>query len=209
MAGPFQADYVFKKNNLVVLRHPKGKFLRINPQNRDQLDENGGTGKWARWNIEIDGQQDGLQVVKLKHNQSNKYLRIYNNGLTIDVGGGGGKWTRFKVHKTGNNSAKLESCELPGKYPAVQQGGPAIGTGGKWTEFSFFRQGGGGGGGGGGGRGNQKGGGPYQNQYFFNNNSQVVLCGFFGKYLRCKPGNFDEADGNGGTGGLARWKFSY
>ena len=38
---------------------------------------------------------------------------------------------------------------------------------------------------------------------------QVVLCGFFGKYLRCKPGNFDEAVGNGCTGGLARWNFSF
>ena len=138
MAGQFQADYGFKKNDLVILRHPKGKFLRIKPNDQTQLDENGGTGKWSRWNIELDGQQDGLQVVKLRHNATNKYIRIYSNGMTIDVGGAGGKYNRFKVHKTGNNSAKLESCEIPGKYPAVQPRGVSTSSGGKWTEFCFF-----------------------------------------------------------------------
>eukprot|EP01084_Bolivina_argentea_P074163 134557_1 len=169
MAGPFQAPYVFGKNNTVIMRHPKGKFLNIKSNNQSQVDENGGAGKWAQWVVELHGQQDGLPVVKIKHTFTNKYLRIYNNGNTMDVGGGGGKWTRFKLHKTGNNKAKLESCELPGKYPAVQPKGPAIGGGGKWTEFTFFRRGGGGGGGGGGpaagpknqgDRSQQKGGGP-------------------------------------------------
>ena len=144
MAGPIQSEYVLKVNKLVVLRHPKGKFLRVSPNNLTQVNENGGVGPFARWNIELHGEQDGCKVVKLKSEKSGKYLRIYNNGLTMDVGGGGGKWTRFKVHMTGSNKAKLESCELPGKYPAVQPKGPAIGTGGKWTEFTFFRKGGGG-----------------------------------------------------------------
>eukprot|EP01083_Nonionella_stella_P023260 64326_1 len=159
----FNADYLFGRNNLVilvVLKHKKGKHLRIDPGNQEPLDENGGQGKWAQWNIELHGEQDGLKVVTLKHNASGKYLGIYGDGNTIDVGGGGGKWTRFKVHKTGNNSAKLESCELEAKYPAVQPGGPAIGGGRKWTEFE------------------QRGGGPYGHEYFFGNENQVVLCGY-------------------------------
>ena len=54
-----------------------------------------------------------------------------------------GKFTKFKLHKTGagTNAAKLESVEFPGKYPAVQPKGIAIGTGGKWTQFIFYKQG--------------------------------------------------------------------
>ena len=89
MAGQFKAEYRFDSNQKVVMRHPKGKFLRINPSQNHLLCENGGTGKWAQWNVELHGHQDGKQVVKLKHNASGKYLRIYENGQKIDVGGGG------------------------------------------------------------------------------------------------------------------------
>ena len=173
---PFHRQY---PTHFFYDRSTKGAFLRIDPNDNNQLDEHGGSGHWAHWNVQIDGEQDGLQVIKLQHAASKKYLRIYNEGNTIDVGGGGGKWTRFKVHKTGSNSAKLESVELPGKYPAVQPQGPNIGNGGKWTEFVFFRKGGGAQN-----RAQQKGGGPYVYPFYFNQNMQVVLCGFFGKYLR-------------------------
>eukprot|EP01083_Nonionella_stella_P147959 467633_1 len=200
----FNAEYLFDANRLVVIKHPKGNFLRVNTANNHELDEYGATGKYAQWNIELDGQQDGLKVVKLRHNLTGKYLRICDGGNKIDVAGGGGKWTRFKVHKTGSNKAKLESCEISGKYPAVQRRGPAIGTGGRWTEFTFFRLGDGppqtqG-------RAAQTGGGPYQHHYHFAHNNQIVLCGYFGKYLRINPNNHSQADGNGGTGSLARWK---
>jgi len=201
----FQAKYVFAADGkMVVLRHKQGKYLRIKPDDQDELNQNGGTGKWARWHIEFDGEQDDCKVVKLKHAASDKYLRVYNNGNTIDAGGGGGKWTRFKLHITGDNSAKLESCELEGKYPAVKPNGPGIGGGGPYTEFEFFRQGGGGGGNGGD-RAEQKGGGAYQNAYFFNGDGEVVINTFFGKYLNVKPKNDTELGGKGGTGGFARW----
>merc|ERR1719336_1292454 len=110
---------------------------------------------------------------------------------------------------TGTNSAKLESVECPGKYPAVQPKGPGIGNGGKWTEFTFFRKGGGGGGNGGGNqaaRAPQNGAGPFINPYYFaTNNMQCMLRTFFGKSLRIHPQNHADADGNGGSGGLARW----
>eukprot|EP01084_Bolivina_argentea_P007818 14679_1 len=139
----FKAPYVFKQERLVVLQHAKGQTLRINPQNPNILDENGGHGKWAQWNIELENEEKDSKVIKLKHNTSNKYLRIHNNGNSIDVQGVGGKWTRFRVHKLGLNKAKLESVECHGKYIAVQPKGPGIGVGGKWCEFIFLRQGGG------------------------------------------------------------------
>ena len=76
-------------NTLVVLRHPKDKYLRIAPKNLQQLDENGGTGQYARWYIELHEEQNGFRIIKLRHNKTNKYLRIYNNGSTIDCAGTG------------------------------------------------------------------------------------------------------------------------
>ena len=58
MTGEFTANYIFAKNNLVVLRHPKGKFLTVSPNQSPKIDENGGTGEYARCNI--DYHEDGL-----------------------------------------------------------------------------------------------------------------------------------------------------
>ena len=66
----------------------------------------------------MDGEQDGCKVAKFQNTKNNKYLRIVDND--VNIGGTGGAWTRFKVHPTGGNSFKFESCKLPGKYVAVQ-----------------------------------------------------------------------------------------
>ena len=103
--------------------------FRIAPNANGQVNGSGGTGGLARWNVHLDGESDGYKVAKFQNTKTNKYLRIYNDGNTIDVGGGGGKWTRFKVKQTNGNSFKLESCELGGKYVAIQPKGAAIGNG--------------------------------------------------------------------------------
>ena len=136
MAEPFNANYTFAKNNLVVLKHPKGAFLSVKSTDLNALDWIEQTTPFARWNIELHGQQDGLTVIKLKSPKTNAYLSIFNcpfkqNDPSCRAQSVGSKWSRFKVHKTGVNTAKLESCELPGIYlgPDFQE-----------IEFAFFRQ---------------------------------------------------------------------
>lgn len=171
MAGEFKAEYVFLQNNLCILRHRKGAFLRISPNDKTVPDEHGGAGAFAQWNVELDGNENGKQVIKLKSAKSGGYLRIYDNGNKMDVAGGGGKWTRFIVHRTGPNRAKLESVECKGKFPAVQPKGPSIGTGGPWTEFYFFRKG-------------AQIGAPRGN-YNKNLECEIALFSHHGKFLRC------------------------
>ena len=152
--------------------------MRIKAGEPEQLDEDGGGGKYSQWNIQIDSEVNGQKVIKLQHALTNKFLRIYDDGNKIDVAGIGGKFTQFKVYKTGINSAKLESIEFPGKYPVVNADGPNIGAGDEWSEFMFFRRsavpl-----------RSPQQGGGLYTYPYYFNQNMQVLMCTIFGTYLR-------------------------
>merc|ERR1719295_950440 len=135
MAGPFQTAYDFRENAEVIMRHQKDKQLRV--IKNGELNENGGTGALARWNVELCGDD----IIKLKHCKTEKYLRIHKDGKKMDVEGTGGKYTAFKVHQQDDGTVKLESVEFPGKYPAVQEKKIAIGTGGKWTKFAFYIQG--------------------------------------------------------------------
>jgi hypothetical protein len=139
----FTKQYMFAQTNTVVIQHKGGgngdnhtKFWRVNPNNLDAADPDGGKGQFAQWEADP---QDGGSKVRFKSLKTGKYLRIMND--KIDVGGIGGKWTVFKVHKQGNGIVKLESNELGGKYLAVQgKNNIAIGNGGKWTEFKIFRK---------------------------------------------------------------------
>jgi len=137
--GPqqFVKPYLFGKVNTVVMRHPQGKFLRVDPGNLEKLDGEGGKGAFAQW--EAQPQANGSEC-KFKSKKSGKYLRIGPQG-NLNVGGGGGPFTVFKVHKQGKDGkVKLESKKHGGKYPAYQPGkGIAIGNGGQHTVLEIFR----------------------------------------------------------------------
>ena len=164
--------------------HKQCQFLRIVKSDHTRLDEDGGGGKYSQWNLQIDGEVDGQEVVRLQHSHTNNFLRIYDDGNKIDVAGIGGKLTKFKVHKTGINSTnrvKFESIEFPGKYIAVKPNHPNgefIGIGGEFCIFECFYNGRAL-------RAEQVGGSSYTHKFYFNTQSmQVVLCGFYGRYLR-------------------------
>ena len=132
----FDLDYNFHHPKEVVARGKKhGKYLRVNPGKQSEADGNGGTGKFARWQVEL---IEKGKYVKLKSKHTGKYLRLDKG--EVDVTGTGGPWTKFKVHKIDNNEVKLESDKHPGKYVAIQGGGAVrIGTGGPWCNLVFFR----------------------------------------------------------------------
>lgn len=143
--GPFKFPYGFNENKTVILVHYfNNKTLRIDPENETEVDYKGGCGQFATWDVELDGSEDGMHIVKFKSTKSGKYLRIFQGGNKINCGGDGGKLTRFKVYKQdGDNSYKFESINFQKRYPAVQPDGDdkqkiAIGNGGKFTEFTLW-----------------------------------------------------------------------
>eukprot|EP01084_Bolivina_argentea_P115678 205678_1 len=134
----YQNPYYFYHNGQVRLCHFFGKYLQVTHDTT--AGANGASGDSVRWNVILDGKKDGVKVVKFQNSKTNKYLRIYahKDKHIINVGGTGGKWTRFIIKPTNENSFKFESVECRGKYIAVQPQGVAIGTGGKYTEFSVW-----------------------------------------------------------------------
>lgn len=140
--GDFTFPYGFNGNKTVILVHYfDNNTLRIDPENEEALDFKGGSGKFATWNVELDGKtDDGKHIVKFKSTKTGKYLRIWRGGKEINVGGNGGKLTRFKVYKQeSDNSYKFESVNFERRYPAIQNGPKvAIGNGGKFTEFTLW-----------------------------------------------------------------------
>merc|ERR1719203_1687602 len=195
MAGEFKEEYGFGRDNVEVVIQNKGggafsKFLRVNPNNNNEADPNGGTGKWARWIVE----KQGGDKIKIKSAATGKYLRIEPNASNgaenkIDVKGTGGKWTVFKVHKQGKAGyVKLESAEQGGKYLAVQKDNKIrIGSGGPWTEVIFFK----------------KASVPFTKPYMFAQTNTIVIQHKGNqqrkhiKFLRVKPGDLNEADPDG------------
>eukprot|EP01084_Bolivina_argentea_P086658 156617_1 len=145
----FVHPYLFHQRNIVVIQHKGGsgghqhtKFLRIHPQNHAVADPNGGKGEFAQW--EADPTHNG-QRIRLKSCKSGKYLRIINQGQTIDVNGGGGDFTIFNVLKQNDGTVKLQSVKFPNAYLAV--GGNNVvrpGNGGAFTALRIFRKTGGG-----------------------------------------------------------------
>lgn len=198
----FQATYEFAVSGReVVIQHraPDDKFhhhVRVNPDNLDAPDLNGGQGGFARWKVHLEDNKTKCRVESVK---TGKYLRIKDGGNGIDVGGGTGPFTLFKIHKQGGGVVKLESNKFPGKFIAMQPKGPAVGTGGKWCELKFKREGGGGGGGGGG---------EFSKPYEFAKTNTVLIQhkggGNFQHFLRINPNNHQEADHQGGRGAWAQ-----
>ena len=110
-------------NESVLIAHSYRKYIRSNPSSVGQVSGHGGTSKYAQWRLH----SVNNDTFKLENIYSGKYLRIINNGNSVDVGGGGGKYTLFKVqqHKLSNNNMvqphmiSLQSMAFPGCFIAV------------------------------------------------------------------------------------------
>lgn len=135
--GPevFTKHYMFKHNNVVVLKHVGGKNLRVTPGDLDNLDGSGGLGKFAQWNAELNGDE-----VSFKSVASGKYLRIGPKGGVNAGASNNGPFTKFKVHQAGAGKVKLESKKHGGQYPAFRENKVQKGKGGPFTVFEVFRQ---------------------------------------------------------------------
>jgi len=112
--------YMFKVNNEVIIGSFGDKGHNDN-QNRnlaahgDNLQCNGGTGPFAKWQVHLEG--DGK--VRIQSKKTNKYLRIQKDG-SVDVAGGTGPWTLFKADLSmgvvnGAMKVRLQSVQT-GKY---------------------------------------------------------------------------------------------
>jgi hypothetical protein len=123
---------------VVVLKHHLGKTIRVHPDKLEDADSEGGTGEFARWQAELDG-----DYVKFKSVKTGKYLRIWQNGKDVDVDGGGGPFTLFRVHVVeAPNVVKLESERFSGRYLAVNEHGKVIvGEGGNYCVIRVCREG--------------------------------------------------------------------
>merc|ERR1712176_983683 len=98
-------------------------------------------GKFARWNVII----DGPQVIKLQNQHTKKFLRITQGGA-VNVLGENGPLTRlrYKIWQS-PNGVKLESVRFPGKWVAVMPNGTVqLGMGGPHCKLLFYRSNGGG-----------------------------------------------------------------
>ena len=74
-SGDFIHPFLLNGNRTVILKHYFGQTLRIDPAKKQQLDFKGGHGKFARWEVEVDGEEEDCKVVKLKSTETGKYLR--------------------------------------------------------------------------------------------------------------------------------------
>mmetsp|Transcript_27848 Transcript_27848/g.24640 ORF Transcript_27848/g.24640 Transcript_27848/m.24640 type:complete len:149 (+) Transcript_27848:34-480(+) len=140
-ANPYENHYAFKKDNIVIIKHQLGMYLRSQwPLNEGTgADPDGGQNDVSEF--EIDLQNNGNRC-RLKHVKAGKYLRIFDGGNAVNIAGNGGKFTVFKIHRLKEpGKCKLESVAFPGKYIAVgRQNKVRVGAGGKWCELEFFRK---------------------------------------------------------------------
>jgi len=135
----FIHPYLFQKNNLIIIQSIHGGHLRIDPNNLKYMDGNGGYGEYAQWHAELNGDH----IIKLRNAKSGQYLRMYNDGKSIDVDGVGGEYCNFRYHfdKTQNNIVKLESAIYKGCYIAIKPNhNVEIGVGGPHCSLQLFRK---------------------------------------------------------------------
>jgi len=164
----------------VVLQHPFGGHLRVNPGRPSQADAQGGRGLFARWSLEVHGQN----LVKLKSLKSGKYLRIIQNGRLCDVAGLGGKFTFFTYDAMRKS---LESQQFPGCFLAVnQQQKPRV--------VVLRRQ-----------ESKQQNGSSLHFDIIRIDEVPVVLRHGFDRSLRVRPGDEHRICGHGERGKFARW----
>ena len=128
--------YLFGKSNVVLIKTPHHKNLNAKPQDQENCGHQGGQGQWARWEVEKDD-----QIYKFKNVKTGKYLRIVEQGKTVNCGGGGGEFTKFKAHKEGAGKAKLESVKFDGVYISIKPNGNIEpGKGGAHCLLTFTRK---------------------------------------------------------------------
>jgi len=111
----------------------------VDPNNTNCADGNGGIDEYAQWNTEL----SDPHTIRLKSARTGKYLRIHNQGKTIDVEGVGGEFCNFRYHREGqfSHAVKLESESFEGCYVAVSnQHYLEIGKGGPHCVLHFYRQ---------------------------------------------------------------------
>jgi len=136
MTQPFMHEYLFQKNNIVVIKSVHGNHLRVDPNNLQYADGNGGIGEYAQWQTELCGNN----IIRLKSVKNGKYLRIHNFGKSIDVNGVGGEYCNFMYYQNGN-TIKLESLIFKGNYIAIKPNhNVEIGSGGPHCVLYFYRK---------------------------------------------------------------------
>jgi len=129
--------YQFKENALVVIKSAHGKHIRVEPNNMQNVDGNGGIDEYAQWCTEL----HQPHLLRLKSAKSGKYLRIHNEGASIDAEGVGGENCIFKYHFVGEslNTVKLESKNFEGCYVSVSHHHHVeIGEGGAHCHLQFY-----------------------------------------------------------------------
>ena len=133
---PFDANYGWKHPKTIVMKHPGGRHIRVNPEDLDEADADGGKGKFAQWEIEKDGDE-----FKIKSKHTGKYLRLKSED-EVDVGGGGAGKCKFTIDKPTdeNNIVRIQSVKFPGRYIAVRDGKVKTGGGGKFTHITCFKE---------------------------------------------------------------------
>ena len=72
--------------------------------------------------------EGGFGVAQFQNTKTNQYLRITNDGNSVDVGGRttGDSLTEFKIHPAHDqygNSFALESVRFPNRYVSIQSDG--------------------------------------------------------------------------------------
>jgi len=182
----FELPYLFAMDNVVVIYHPLGKTIRINPLKHSHADAEGGVGEFARWKVHL---HDHGKKIQLHSEKTGKYLRIHDN--QIDVEGVGGEYTFFIVHRISNGYVKLESEKHNGKYIAVDKDGLRVGEGGSWCRLGFFKE------------GNAE---EFSKPYHFKEKTLVVIEHPLGEHLRVANDHSTQIDGSGQKGKLAQWE---
>eukprot|EP01083_Nonionella_stella_P287482 978560_1 len=123
-----------KSADSVLLYHSYNKYIRSNPNSTVQVSGHGGTSRFAQWKLHAMSND----VFKLQNVHTRKYLRIINNGKTVDVGGTGGKYTLFRAIQSQHHDTSSRRCEPHQiSLQSVQFPEYYIAANGQCTVYSF------------------------------------------------------------------------
>jgi len=135
----FCRNYGFKKTRTVLIQQNVNKYsIRVDPDNKKELDGMGGAGHYAQW--EAIPSEDG-KTVQLKSKKTGKYLRMLTKN-TIDADGSGKEDpSRWVIHEK-DGYVLLESKKYEGKYLAVNKDAKkvVVGKGKKRSQLKLKRQ---------------------------------------------------------------------
>eukprot|EP01083_Nonionella_stella_P182972 659884_1 len=123
-----------KSADSVLLYHSYNKYIRSNPNSTVQVSGHGGTSRFSQWKLHAMSND----VFKLQNVHTRKYLRIINNGKTVDVGGTGGKYTLFRAIQSQHHDTSSRRCEPHQiSLQSVQFPEYYIAANGQCTVYSF------------------------------------------------------------------------